>query len=144
MTLSNWGRNEEQSQKFISQFSHRTINHKNLQYTLRCSNVLSTNHQWHWSPIINPSCHKHMLYPPLIWCQSYSICHKSWTSQAKIMCMSYIFLDLSANWELKIQNIHHYRNSATFSTSEQLTLNDPANGPAVIYSKIQNRLCRTP
>ena len=33
---------------------------------------------------------------------------------------SYIFLHLSANFGVKIQNTHRYRNWATFSTSHQL------------------------
>ena len=41
---------------------------KNFKCTLRCSNVSSTNHQWHWTPIIDPSWCKHMLYPPPIQC----------------------------------------------------------------------------
>ena len=57
---------------------------------------------------------------------------------------SYIFLHLSANFGLKIQNTHCYRNLATFSTSCQLALSGPANGPEVTYSKIQNRLSRAP
>ena len=32
----------------------------------------------------------------------------------------------------------------TFLTSGQLVLNGPANSPAVIFSKIQNRLSRAP
>ena len=62
------------------------------------------------------------------------ISHKLETSQPKKVCMSYIFLHLSANFWLKIQNTHHYRNSVTFLTSGQSPLNGPANSPAVIYS----------
>ena len=51
-----------------------------------------------------------------------------------------IFLHLSANFWLKIQNTHCYRHWLTFSTSQKLALNSPANGSAVRYSKIWNRL----
>ena len=67
--------------------------------------------------------------------------HKSETSQPKKkLHLSYIFLHLSANFWLKIQNTHCYRNLGTFLTSGQLAL----NGPAVIYSKIQNMFRRAP
>ena len=57
---------------------------------------------------------------------------------------SYIFLHLSANFGVKIQNTHRYRNSGTFLTSHQSALNSPPNSPEVTYSKIQNRLSRAP
>ena len=50
--------------------------------------------------------------------------------------LSYIFLHLSANFGVKIQNTHRYRNWTIFLTSHQLALNGPANGLAVRYSKI--------
>ena len=78
--------------------------------------------------------------------KNYSIGHKSETAQPKKekkkVHLSYIFLHLSANFWVKIQNTHCYRNGGTFLTSGQLALNGPANGSEVTYSKIQNRLSR--
>ena len=54
---------------------------RNLKYTLGCSNVFSTNHQWHWIPIIDYSWFNSMLYPPPVQCQNYSSGHKSETDQ---------------------------------------------------------------
>ena len=54
---------------------------KNLKCTLRCPNVSSTNHQWHWTPIINLSWFNWTLYPPPVQCQNYSSGHKSETNQ---------------------------------------------------------------
>ena len=54
--------------------------------------------------------------------------------------LSYIFLHLSANFWLKIQNSHRHRNWGTFLTSGQSALNGPPSSPMVIWSKIQNRL----
>ena len=80
--------------------------------------------------------------------ENYSIGHKSETGQPKKkkkkVHPSYIFLHLSANFGVKIQNTHRYRNSGTFLTSHQSALNDPPNSPEVTYSKIQNRLSRAP
>ena len=81
--------------------------------------------------------------------KNYSIGHKSGTAQPKKkkkkkVHPSYIFLHLSANFGVKIQNTHRYRNLGTFSTSHQLALNGPPNSPQVRYSKIQNRLSRAP
>ena len=79
--------------------------------------------------------------------KNYSIGYKSETAQPKKkkkVHPSYIFLHLSANFGVKIQNTHRYRNWATFSTSHQSALNGPANGLAVRYSKIWNRLSRAP
>ena len=60
-------------------------------------------------------------------------------SQPKInVWPSYICLHLSVDLWVKIQNTHCYRNSLTFLTSGKLAL----NGPAMISSKIQNRLSR--
>ena len=58
--------------------------------------------------------------------------------------LSYIFLHLSVNFWVKIQNTHRYRTGGTFSTSGQSAINGPANDPEVTYSKIQNRLSRAP
>ena len=49
------------------QFYHKTFNHKKLKCTLRCSNVSSTKHKWHWIPIIDLSWHKCTPSPPSIW-----------------------------------------------------------------------------
>ena len=58
--------------------------------------------------------------------ENYSISHKLESSQPKNkkkLVWENIFLHLSANFELNIQNAHHYRNLA----------NGLVNGPAVIY-----------
>ena len=79
--------------------------------------------------------------------ENYSIGHKSETDrpkQKKNLILDNIFLHLSPNFELKIQNTHHYRNCLNFLTSGKSALNSPANDPPVTYSKIQNRLSRAP
>ena len=80
--------------------------------------------------------------------KNYSIGHKSETTQPKEkrkkVHPSYIFLHLSANFWVKIQNTHHYRNGGTFFTSGQSALNSPAKSSEVTYSKIQKRLSRAP
>ena len=80
--------------------------------------------------------------------ENYSISHKSETAQQKKnkkkVHLSYIFLHLSANFWVKIQNTHRYRNGGTFLTSGQSALNSPANSSEVTYSKIQNRLSKAP
>ena len=78
--------------------------------------------------------------------QNYSICHKLElvNQKEKKFHPSYIFLHLSANFWLKIQNTHRYRNSANFLTSWWLALNGPTNSSEATYSKIQNRLSRAP
>ena len=50
----------------------------------------------------------------------------------KISVLHYIFLKLSVNFWIKIQNTHCYSHQITFSTSGQSVLNGPPNGPAVI------------
>ena len=65
-------------------------------------------------------------------------------NQKKKVILDNIFLHISANFEVKIQNTHRYRIPVIFSTSEKLALNGPANGPLVTYSKIQYRLSRAP
>ena len=78
--------------------------------------------------------------------KNYSMGHKSETGQPKkkMLCQIHIFIYLSADFELKIQNTHCYRNFWTFLTSGQSAINGPANSPEVTYSKIQNRLSRPP
>ena len=80
--------------------------------------------------------------------ENHLIGHKSETAQPKKkekkVHPSDIFLHLSANFWVKIQNTHCYRTGGTFSTSGQLAINGPANGSEVTYSKIQNRLSRAP
>ena len=44
-----------------------------------------------------------------------------------------IFVDLCVNLWLKIQNTHACRSSLLNSTSENFSLNSPANSPVVIY-----------
>ena len=88
-----------------------------------------------------------MLYPPPSNVENHLIGHKSETDQPKpkkIFIHDNIFLHLSAKFELKIQNTHHYRKHVHFLTSYKSPLNGPANGPMVTHLKIQNRLSRAP
>ena len=79
--------------------------------------------------------------------KNYSIGCKSETAQLKKKRTGhqiYIFIHLCANFGLKIQNTHRYRNCLNLLTSGQSALNGLANGSGVTYSKIQNRLSRAP
>ena len=79
--------------------------------------------------------------------KNYSIGHKSETDRPKQKKWSpgeYIFTPLYLFWGqiFKIQMAENH--CLTFWTSVKLTLNSPANGSEVTYSKIQNRLSRAP
>ena len=76
--------------------------------------------------------------------ENYSIGHKSETGQPKKVHQIHIFIHLSADFGLKIQNTQCYRSRLNFSTSGKWALNGPANGREVTYSKILNRLSRPP
>ena len=79
--------------------------------------------------------------------KNYSIGHKSETDRPnpkKKVILDNLFLHLSANFEVKIQNIQCYRSPLTFRHLKNPALNGPANSPQVRYSKIQNRLSRAP
>ena len=77
--------------------------------------------------------------------ENHLIGHKLETGQPKKkVCQIHIFIHLSADFGLKIQNTHCYRNCLNLLTSGQSALNGTANGSEVTYSKIQNRLSRTP
>ena len=127
------------------QFSHRTINHRKL-----CNAPLDALIcplqiiNWQWTLIIDPhgenTCFIH--HPSNV--KNYSIGQKSETSQPKKGHPSYIFLHLSANFWVKIQNTHHYRNLEIFWTSGKPALSSPAYNPVVIYSKIQSKLRGVP
>ena len=65
-------------------------------------------------------------------------------NQNKKRVLENIFLHLSAGFGLKIQNTNGLKSLSNFLTSGKLALNGPPNGPAVRYSKIQNRLRRVP
>ena len=88
-----------------------------------------------------------MLYPPPIQCPKLlkwpQVGNQS-TPKKKNFILDNIFLHLSANFEIKIQNTQCYRSCLNFSTSGKSTLNSSANGPPVTYSKIQKRLSRAP
>ena len=120
------------------QYYHRTINCKIFEYF----NVSSTNYQWHWIPIINPSCCKERLYSPTPYVKNYSFSHNSKTSQEK-RYQKNIFLHLCAKLWLKIQNtymdVYFYWISLT---STKLVFNGSTNGPEARLLKIQNRSCR--
>ena len=121
---------------------HRTVNYRKIWNVslnaLMCSLQIIN---LHWTHIIYPSCYKYKLYlPPL---QCWKLLNCPWVGKKKVH-LSYIFLHLSANIWLKIQNTHHYRNWLTFLISGQSALNGLLNDQAVLYSKIQNRLSRAP
>ena len=60
--------------------------------------------------------------------KNYPISHKSETAQPKKrVVLENIFLQVSANFWVKIQNSHRYRNSGTLLTSGTSALNGPAN-----------------
>ena len=131
------------------QFLHRTVNHRKI-----CNASLDALIcplqiiNWQWTLIMTlHGVNAHFIHPPSN-VQNYLIGHKSETDQPqkrkKKVCLSYIFLHLSANFWVKIQNTHCYRNGGTFFTSGQLALNRPTNSSDVTYSKIQNRLSRVP
>ena len=145
MTLSNVTLNEDQSTKLdLMSICQRTIKQKKISNVpldaLMCPLPIIN---WHWTPIIDPSWCKCMLYPPPVQCRKL-LNWKPVKQKKQKAHPSYIFLHLSANFGVKIQNTHHYRNWATFLTSHQSALSSPGNGPEVTYSKIQNRLSRPP
>ena len=73
-----------------------------------------------------------------------AISQKPLNQKKKKVHQIHIFIHLSADFGLKIQNTQCYRSRFNFLTSGKLALNSPANSPEVTYSKIQNRLSRAP
>ena len=51
----------------------------------------------------------------------------------KMVCQIHIFVHLSADFGLTIQNTQRYRSRLNFLTSGKLALNSPANGTEVTY-----------
>ena len=78
--------------------------------------------------------------------ENYSISHKSETGEPKNKQkngpLENIFVHLYTGFGYKIQMAENLRQ--TSFTSGKSAPNGPANGPAVTYSKIQNRLSRAP
>ena len=68
--------------------------------------------------------------------KNYSIGHKSETNRPKprkkIVILDNIFLHPSANFEVKIQNIHHYRSRLTFQHLEKHHLTAQQTAPGEI------------
>ena len=121
------------------QFLHRTIIcQKNLKCTLRCSNGSSTNHQWHWIPIINPSWCKSMLYHHPSNLKNYSIGHKSETILQNNLCYQNLHIItpvcqfMTGKWKYKWQTVF----IEVFLISEKSAINGPPKGPVVRYWKI--------
>ena len=123
---------------------HRTVNHKKiwnvplicpLQSSIDTEPLSLTLHGVNTCFIHHPSN-----------VENYSIGHKLETGQPKKekVHQIHIFIHLSADFGLKIQNTQRYRSCLNFTTSGKSALNGPANGPEVRYSKIQNRLSRPP
>ena len=108
----------------------------------------STNHQWHWIPIIDPSWCKCLLYPPPVQCENYSISHKLETDQPKQkkkkVSRRIYFYTFILVLDLKIKKQMAENLDWTFLTSVKLALNSQANSSEVTYLKIQNRLSRPP
>ena len=129
-------------------FSHTTVNHRNNFNapldTLMCSLQIITD-----SEPLTLTLHgvnTYFIHHPFN-VKNYSIGHKSetnWPNPKKIVILDNIFLLLSANFEVKIQNTQCYRRLINFSTSGKSALNSPANSPMVTHSKNQNRLSRAP
>ena len=97
-----------------------------------------------WTPIIYPSWCKCTLYPPTI--KGWKLSAVLWLlvksfKQKKFCIRTHIFTSLCLS-EFKIQMAKkfHWMNL----TSGNSALNGQANGSVVIYSKIQNRICRAP
>ena len=149
MTLSNSNEMKTKVQNLTKMsICHRTINHKKiwnvpldalicpLQIINDIEPLSLTLHGLNACFIHHPSNVK-----------NYSIGHKLETGQAKKkknVHQIHIFIHLSADFGLTIQNSQHYRSCLNFSTSGKLALNGSANGPKVTCSKIQNRLMRAP
>ena len=79
--------------------------------------------------------------------KNYSIGHKSETDRPKqkksVFWRIYFYTSIPIlGLKFKIQMVENLR--VNFWTSVKSTLNGPANGPEVTYSKIQNRLRRAP
>ena len=124
------------------QFSHKTANHKKICNApidaLICPLQIINRH---WTPIVDHLGVNACFIQHLSNIENYLIRQKLINKKKKVH-PSHIFLHLSADFWLKIQNTHHYRHWLTFLTSEQSALNSPVNGPAMTYPKIQNRLSR--
>ena len=87
----------------------------------------------------------HMPYPPPVKIKNHFIGHKWETAQPKKKSSTklHIFIPLCKFFgsKFKIMSTIEIRH---FLKSGKLALNGPANGPAVTYTKIQNRLSRAP
>ena len=101
------------------QFLHTTINRRKILNApldaLMCPLQIIN---WQWTLITDPSWCKHMLYPPPIQCRKLldrPQVGNRWTkTPKKIVILDNIFLHLSANFEVEIQNTQCYRSQLTF------------------------------
>ena len=148
MTLSNltWMKTKVQNSTKMS-ICHRTVNHKKIWNVpldaLICPlQIINDIEPLSLTLHGRNACFIH--HPSNV--ENYSICLKLETGwpKKKETCQIHIFIHLSADFGLTIQNTQRYRSCLNFLTSKKLALNGPANGPEVTYSKIQNRLSRTP
>ena len=125
MTHWNHSRNENKVQNLIKcQFSHTTVNRRKILNApldaLMCPLQIINDSEPLSSTLhgVN-ACFIHHPYKV----ENYSIGHKSETDQPKppkkIVILDNIFLHLSANFEVKIQNTQHYRSRLTFQHLEK-------------------------
>ena len=128
---------------------HKTVNHKKI-WNVHLDALICPLQiiNWHWTPIIDPSWSKRMLYPPphpMSKITRSAISRKPIDQNKKKIDLwriyFYTFI-LVLGWKFKIQMAENLR--WTFWTCVKSTLNGPANGPEETYSKIQNRLRRAP
>ena len=148
MALSNLTWNEDQSAKFDLNIN-LPLNHqpqKNLNALLDALTCPLQIINWHWTPIIDPSWCKCMLYPPPIQCQKLldrSLFGNRSTKQKKGPLENiflHLYTDFGSKFKIQMAKNFHW----TFLTSGKSALNGPANGPVVRFSKIWNRLRRAP
>ena len=134
------GGGKVKSLKILKMLTQSTTT-KNLKCTLRCSNVSSTNHQWHWTPIID---HSFSTIHPMSKITQSAISQKPIDKNKKMVSWRIYFytsmLVLGSKSRIQVTKNLCW----TSLTSGQLALNGPANGSEVTYSKIQNRLSRAP
>ena len=128
---------------------HRTINHKEISNVpldaLMCPLPI-INHIEPLSLTLH-GINAHFTHHPSN-LENYSIGHKSETDRPKqkkkiVFWRIYFYTSIPVlGLKFKIQMAENL--CVTFWTSVKSTLNGPPNGPAVTYSKIQNRLSRAP
>ena len=99
------------------QFYYVTFTHKSfLKYTIRYSNMSSTDHQWHWITIIYPSCCKQILIINPATLKKSLNSHNSETGH--ILCRLVIYFTPLCQLMAQIQNTLSCRSLPINSTPE--------------------------